>query len=131
MKLDLPGGLDRDELAAIKRLSRELSADGYRVGKVGLGAGDLPCALVYAARPTDPIRRIVVAARSILRAVEAIEELAPEVTAEEFETLQALRTTSTLLARSAVVGGEQTLGDVAHEVFGLQARRGADLIEEE
>lgn len=130
MKIDLPGGLSRDEIAAVRRLARELAADGYNVTKVGLGAGDAPCALVYAGRKADPIRKLVIGARSVLRAVEAIEDIEPEVSAEEYETLQALRTTAWRVAANAKVScaetGSPTIAEVAHVDFARQARRGAD-----
>lgn len=132
-ELDLPGSLNAEELRAIKRLSKELSADGYRVAKVALGAGGAPCAVVYAERKMEPVVRMVVAARSFLRAADDLEGLEPEVTAEEFETLQALRTTARRAAANAKVVLDETgnarLGEVAHMEFGRQARRGADLEE--
>jgi shikimate 5-dehydrogenase len=130
-ELDLPGSLNAEELRAIKRLSKELAADGYRVAKVALGAGGAPCAVVYAERKMEPVVRLVVAARSFLRAADDFEGVAPEVTAEEFETFQALRTTARRVAQNAevVMGGPPTLGEVAHAEFGRQARRGADLEE--
>jgi len=131
--LDLPGSLDSNELRAIKRLAKELSADGYRVAKVALGAGGAPAAVVYAERKAEPVVRMVIAARSFLRAADDFEGNEPEVTAEEFETLQALRTTARRVATNAKVlldeTGKPNLGEVAHMEFGRQARRGADLEE--
>lgn len=130
MKIDLPGGLEQSEITALRRLARELAADGYTVGKVGLGAGDTPCALVYAGKKGDPIRAIVIGARSILRAVEAVEGIELEVSAVEFETLQALRSTSAVLAQTCDVLPADSIGEVAHEAFARQARAGANLKEE-
>jgi shikimate 5-dehydrogenase len=126
----LPGSLNAEELRAVKRLARALAADGYRVAEVAIGAGGEPAAVVYAAKQLEPVVRMVVAARSFLRAVDDFEGLEPEVPAEEFETLQALRTAARRVATNAKVlctaTGDPTLGEVAHAEFGRQARFGAD-----
>jgi hypothetical protein len=127
MSEELPGGINEEELAAMRRLQRELAADGYRVGKVALTAGGEPVALTYLGKAGDPIRRIVIAARSILRNVAEVP-VPFEVTAEEYETIQALRATARTLAHTAEVSPlPKTVDGLARVRFGQQARRGADL----
>lgn len=130
MSLDVPGGYDSEELAAIRRLSRELAADGYRVAKVAIGPGGEPVALVYGGRPGDPIRRMIVAARSFLRAVEDLEvpdgPSAIEVSPEELETLAALRLTSLSVTNVVAAREPETVGEIAHVEFARAALRGTD-----
>jgi len=125
--LTLPGGLNPDELEALKRLKREAEEAGFVVVEVGMVGSKTPAALVIRRREMEPILRVLVAARSVLRNVEALE-LDPVVSGEEYETLQALRVTSAVLARDAVIKKMKTrrLGDVAHEEFARQALRGAE-----
>lgn len=123
--MELPGGMDEAELNALRRLQRELGADGYRVLKVGFsGAG--PMALVARREDTGPLRSVVVAARSILRLVNQLPAQ-PSVSPEEYETLAALAVTSRTLLQNADVPGVETLADAAREQLGDAVREGMDV----
>lgn len=124
--MDLPGGISRKELDAIRRLERELSSDGYRVDRVALAAGGHPAAIVYAGGKQEPIRRILIAARSILRLVGDVPTEV-KVTAEECETLAALRVTTARLAKNAIVEqGKRSAGDVARIDLACHVDRSMD-----
>jgi hypothetical protein len=129
--IDIPGGTSKEEFKALRRLARELAADGYRVGKVGLGGGGTPCALVYAGRPRDPIRRIVIGARSVIRAADDLDLAMIGLEANDFEVIQKLRTVASRVARNAEVAPPpETVGEVATVEHAICARRGANEMED-
>jgi hypothetical protein len=126
----LPGGMNPEEVAAIRRLQKELEGAGYDVREVALTGGGHPVAVV--ARREDgktPIRTLVAAARSLLRAAEAVEE-GEAVSPEEAETLAAARLTLRVARGRLAVRRMKTIGGAAHRQMADAVERGEEDLDE-
>lgn len=117
-QLDLPGGLNSEELDAVRRLQREATADGYRVLKAGIVSGGRPGVLVCEGDARTPLRSILIGARTVLRNADGVTlGDVVSVTAEERETLASLALTSRTLLEHARVDRVVTVGDVARDTL--------------
>jgi hypothetical protein len=132
-EIGLPGSVRPDEVDRLRRLERGLVADGYEVVQLAFAAGGRPAAVVVESEEVNaPGRRLMVAAREILRAVDELElprkvndeEL--EVSPEDYETIAALRVAVETLTRIAKTTIPRTVGELAHVDLAVAVRRGLE-----
>lgn len=117
--------LNPSEVGRLRDLTRDLEGDGYVVESVYSHGGRETA--VVSARVSDPTSALVGAARRVLREVERVElneDREFVLSAEEFETIQALRSTVYTISRLVRISPvPTTLGGMAHVDFAVAAQR--------
>lgn len=122
-------GFDPAEVAALKRLQRELEAAGYRVAELGFFGRKTPVAVV--AKREDgkaPIRTFIAACRSLLRAAEEIKD-GEAISPEEQETIAAVRLTARVAAGRLIVRRMKTIGGEAHHQMAEAVNRVEEVLD--
>jgi len=125
--LELPAQLKPEEVEAMRRLQRELEQAGYAVRQLALAPGGNPLAVV--ARREDgkqPLRTLIAACRTLLRASEEISLGERGISAEEAETLAAARLTLRQTRQLLTVKRRETVGACAHREMARAVEKSED-----